>query len=495
MNARNFFAAANAVTPQFRRNQFGGVIGGPIRRDQTFFFFDYQGQRQTIGRTVISTVPTALQRQGIFTEAIGGRVPVIYDPATTTPVAGGGVTRAQFAGNAIPAGRIDSVARTLLDRYPLPTSAGTANNYRRLANETVDQDQFSMRLDHRFPSNRDHVFGRLTRFEEQFEPVTPLPDGSGPTTGTLGPPEHHLLVVCLQLSAQVLEQRAERASIRRHQADRPPGRRVAGRHGVGRAGIARHSVQCPVPGHAADLRHRRLHPAGLAGQHGLRLRHQRHAGRRFVHLAEGPSHAEDGRRPAVGTAGRRAAAVANRLLHVLEPVQRPAWCDQHRHAVRKLPAGPGAALLDRSPAGGDQEPGPLPGVLPPGRLAHLRSPDRERGPALHPELPVHGRERPGGGVQPGDAPARVPGARRESPRCPPAAQAESGATPGHRRAGHGQDRGPRRLRHGVDRDGGHHHAVHHTGVSFPPDRHPADARQHYAGVHACRGASASNRFR
>ena len=187
MNARNFFTAANAVTPQFRRNQFGGVIGGPIRRDQTFFFFDYQGQRQTIGRTVISTVPTALQRQGIFTEAIGGRVPVIYDPATTTPVAGGGVTRAQFAGNAIPAGRIDSVARTLLDRYPLPTSAGTANNYRRLANETVDQDQFSMRLDHRFPSNRDHVFGRLTRFEEQFEPVTPLPDGSGPTTGTLGP--------------------------------------------------------------------------------------------------------------------------------------------------------------------------------------------------------------------------------------------------------------------------------------------------------------------
>ena len=152
MNARNFFAAGNTVKPQFRRNQFGGVIGGPIRRDQTFFFFDYQGQRQTIGRTVISTVPTALQRQGIFTEAIGGRVPVIYDPATTTPVAGGGVTRAQFAGNAIPAGRIDSVARTLLDRYPLPTSAGTANNYRRLANETVDQDQFSMRLDHRFPS-------------------------------------------------------------------------------------------------------------------------------------------------------------------------------------------------------------------------------------------------------------------------------------------------------------------------------------------------------
>ena len=187
LNARNFFASTNAVKPQFRRNQFGGVFGGPLRRDQTFFFVDYQGQRQTIGRTVISTVPTLLQRQGNFSEAIGGRVPVIYDPATTVPVAGGGVTRTQFPNNAIPVERMDRVARALLDRYPLPTSAGTANNFRRVDNETVDQDQFSLRIDHRFPTNRDQVFGRITRFREEFAPVTPLPDGSGLTAGTLGP--------------------------------------------------------------------------------------------------------------------------------------------------------------------------------------------------------------------------------------------------------------------------------------------------------------------
>jgi Carboxypeptidase regulatory-like domain len=187
LNARNLFASPTAPQPKFRRNQFGGVLGGPVRRDQTFFFADYQGQRQTIGRTVISTVPTLLQRQGIFTEAIGGRVPAIYDPATTVPGASGGVTRSQFPGNTIPLQRIDPVARRLLSRYPLPTSTGTANNYRRVANESVDQDQFSVRLDHRFPSNRDQVFGRLTRFEETFVPVTPLPEGSGLTTGTLGP--------------------------------------------------------------------------------------------------------------------------------------------------------------------------------------------------------------------------------------------------------------------------------------------------------------------
>ncbi len=181
LNARNFFASTAAVKPEFRRNQFGGVAGGPIKSDRLFFFADYQGQRQSIGRTAISTVPTVLQRQGIFTEAIAGRVPAIYDPLTGT------TNRTQFPGNTIPAARIDPVAQTLLARYPLPTSAGTANNYRRVANEHVDQDQFSVRLDAKLPGNRDQVFGRLTRFREEFLPVTPLPDGSGVTTGTLGP--------------------------------------------------------------------------------------------------------------------------------------------------------------------------------------------------------------------------------------------------------------------------------------------------------------------
>jgi hypothetical protein len=186
LNARNYFARSNPDQPRFRRDQFGGVAGGPIHRDRTFFFVDYQGQRQTIGRTAISTVPTVLQRQGIFSEAIGGRVPTIYDPATTVPVAGGGATRSPFPGNAMPSDRIDAVARTLLSRYPLPTSSGTANNYRRTENETVDQDQYSLRIDHRLTS-AGQVFGRLTGFREDFAPVTPLPEGSGVTTGTLGP--------------------------------------------------------------------------------------------------------------------------------------------------------------------------------------------------------------------------------------------------------------------------------------------------------------------
>src|SRR6185312_11986208 len=109
LNARNYFAPAGSDTPLFRRNQFGGTFGGPLRRDRTFFFADYQGQRQAIARTVTSTVPTLLQRQGIFTEAIAGRVPVIYDPATMV-----GSVRSPFPGNAIPGSAMDSAALALL---------------------------------------------------------------------------------------------------------------------------------------------------------------------------------------------------------------------------------------------------------------------------------------------------------------------------------------------------------------------------------------------
>jgi outer membrane receptor protein involved in Fe transport len=183
LNAVNYFQAANTTKPDYRRNQFGGTFGGPLLRDRTFFFADYQGQRQAIARTVTSTVPTLLQRQGIFTEAIAGRVPAIYDPATTV-----GSVRLPFTNNTIPLKQMDTVARSVLQRYPLPTSGGTANNYRRTENEVDDQDQWDVRIDHKFPSDRDQMFGRLSYFRDDFVPVTFLPDGSGATpAGVIGP--------------------------------------------------------------------------------------------------------------------------------------------------------------------------------------------------------------------------------------------------------------------------------------------------------------------
>ena len=126
----------------------------------------------------ISTVPTALQRQGVFSEPVAGGVPAIYDPATTAALAGGGFSRRPFANNTIPAARIDPVALGLLQRYPRPNLGGTANNYQRIGLEHQSQEQFSLRLDHRFtPGTRGLLRG--VSATDRVLPVTPLPDGSG----------------------------------------------------------------------------------------------------------------------------------------------------------------------------------------------------------------------------------------------------------------------------------------------------------------------------
>lgn len=212
LNARNLFSPATVADPQkpiFRRNQFGGTIGGRVIRDRTFFFADYQGTRQSIGRTVISTVPTSAQRRGDFSAALGASLYRTTAGAITTVAAGNtpvivtdtngnqiqaragqilrpGDARA-YAGNVIPPASFDRVAQTLLARYPSPTSNGAANNYRRTANESQNQDQFDGRVDHRF-GERDQMFARYSYFKDDSSPVTPLPDGGGNiSSGILAP--------------------------------------------------------------------------------------------------------------------------------------------------------------------------------------------------------------------------------------------------------------------------------------------------------------------
>jgi hypothetical protein len=178
LNARNYFQRSNPVTPDYRRNQYGGIFGGPMVKDRTFFFIDYQGQQQQIGRTVTSNVPTLAERSGVFLQNI-------YDPGTTV-----GNTRQPFPNNTIPVSAMDPVARALLARYPLPTNSATANNYSRTANEIDHQDQGDVRIDHTFSPGRDQIFGRLTYFREQIDPVAPFPDGSGASaagSAALGP--------------------------------------------------------------------------------------------------------------------------------------------------------------------------------------------------------------------------------------------------------------------------------------------------------------------
>ena len=179
LNARNYFAsAAPARKPEYRRNLFGATLGAPILRDRLFFFGDYQGIKALIGRTVISTVPTLNERQGVFTG-----IAHIYNPATTTAV-GGIAVRQEFPNDVINT-PLDASAKALLNRFPIPTNlTATANNYSRTANDADHQNQFDLRIDGAFGTH-DRSFGRYSYFSDVEQPVTPLPDGSGAITGSV----------------------------------------------------------------------------------------------------------------------------------------------------------------------------------------------------------------------------------------------------------------------------------------------------------------------
>ncbi len=175
LNARSYFAPAGA-RPPFKRNQYGLVFGGPIQKNKTFFLVDWQGTRLRIGNTRISTVPTSSQRAGVYSTPV-------YDPATTRKNSSGAWLRDPFPNNTIPAIRFDAAADALLGHYPLPNvfSGGketVANNYRRTAIDTTDQDLFDTRLD-RYFSERHRIFTKYTYLHDDSAPGTPLPDGSG----------------------------------------------------------------------------------------------------------------------------------------------------------------------------------------------------------------------------------------------------------------------------------------------------------------------------
>jgi hypothetical protein len=197
MDAADFFQNANRIPRgEFKQNQFGVAAGGPIVRNKTFIFGDYEGTRirQAAGRN--GTVPTALQRasgftdfsdlivlqSGTRTDAAGRTFPLgtVFDPSTTRQ-ASGGYVREPFENNRIPASRLSPNAVKLLELYPSPTSGTLANNYFANRPVTDNVDSFDVRVDHLF-SERDSVFGRYsladaTRFRPA--PFDGVADGGG----------------------------------------------------------------------------------------------------------------------------------------------------------------------------------------------------------------------------------------------------------------------------------------------------------------------------
>ncbi|MET0213173.1 MAG: carboxypeptidase regulatory-like domain-containing protein, partial [Vicinamibacterales bacterium] len=176
-DANNFFNnRAGRAKPDFKQNQFGGTLGGPIFEDKTFFFGDYQGHREKQGVTALSTVPTMKMRVGDFSELTR----VIYDP--TTP----GVP---FPGNIIPDGRIDSVARNMLAQlYPEPNTPGTRqangqiiNNYLLNPVKNREDNQFDVKVDHNLTDTNRFFLRYSYQKVHRLQPAS-LPHGDAGAT-------------------------------------------------------------------------------------------------------------------------------------------------------------------------------------------------------------------------------------------------------------------------------------------------------------------------
>jgi Carboxypeptidase regulatory-like domain/TonB-dependent Receptor Plug Domain len=182
LDARSFFAQNRE---QFNENEFGGSLGGPIKKDKTFFFVDYQGRYLSEGITHVGQVPTAAMRQGDFSQSFpDSPAAQIYNPFSTATV-NGQVTRAPFmcdsggnpmpvnaggtqaAGtpcNRIPQALINPIAQKMMSLYPLPNNLASGllgTDWIASPAKHLKEGEWDIRLDHNF-SSKDSLFARFS---------------------------------------------------------------------------------------------------------------------------------------------------------------------------------------------------------------------------------------------------------------------------------------------------------------------------------------------
>ncbi|HYI97690.1 MAG TPA: carboxypeptidase regulatory-like domain-containing protein, partial [Bryobacteraceae bacterium] len=162
LDARSFFSATK---PTLRYNQFGASLGGPIRKDKTFFFANYEGLLVNSQQAALSSVPTVAETRGDFS----GQSAIVRDPLTNTA----------YPNNVIPANRLDPVGLAIASLYPEPNVAGARsrnNNYRGVEPTQTTTHVGVARVDHALSSN-DRIYGRFLANDSEVvrAPVFPTP--------------------------------------------------------------------------------------------------------------------------------------------------------------------------------------------------------------------------------------------------------------------------------------------------------------------------------
>lgn len=180
-DARDFFNPEPNPKPNHERDQYGFSVGGPIKKDKTFFFFDFEKVRDNEPISGVATVPTLAERTGDFS----GLTNDIYDPLqiSCTPPPNVMCTRPQVQYNGqldvIPQNEISKIGQAIINLYPMPNvpGAGEFNNFRVNTISHAPDDQLDIKLDHQI-TDRHHVSGRYSRLASNFSDPTILGDGA-----------------------------------------------------------------------------------------------------------------------------------------------------------------------------------------------------------------------------------------------------------------------------------------------------------------------------
>lgn len=151
LDAKNYFDDPTQSIPPFKRNQFGGTLGGPIQKDGTFFFVDFEGIRQSKGITTLDVVPSQNARNGLLCSNPGGADPSSPCSATQLPV-----------GPNTDANGVDLNAKAYFTFYHLPNGPilgnGDTGEYTFAGQQIVNENFLTARVDHNF-SDKDSLFG------------------------------------------------------------------------------------------------------------------------------------------------------------------------------------------------------------------------------------------------------------------------------------------------------------------------------------------------
>ena len=179
LDANEFFNEANGgPKPDHARDQYGFSLGGPIKKNKTFFFVDFEALRQNDPFQIDAIVPTALERTGDFSQSLRP----IFNPFSFTGAtdADGHRIRSSFATpNVIDPGLIDPIGQKIINMYPLPTDPnaepGTNNFHQSILNKNTGR-QFDIKIDHNF-TDRSHFSGRYSNLHGENNIATIFGDG------------------------------------------------------------------------------------------------------------------------------------------------------------------------------------------------------------------------------------------------------------------------------------------------------------------------------